>query len=155
MNFLYGSETSDTVFRYTITTRNFTDMKYAGFLLLLLSLTGYSQDTPSIVATWKGTSLCQIPTSPCKNENVVCHITSGSTKDSFVIQMNKIVNGKEEEMGPLNVAYVGETKSFNGKTTDRQKREDIWTFKLQDNRLEGTLMVAGKLYRIISVKKED
>jgi hypothetical protein len=97
--------------------------------------------------TWKGTSLCQVKNSPCHDEVVVYHITKRNSADSCIIQMNKIVNGVEEEMGPLpcRLDKNGELESsaFNGK----------WNFKLREGKLEGTLFARGSLFRKIEVSK--
>ena len=130
-------------------------MNYLSGLLLLLSLSGYSQHSNSIVGVWTGTSLCQVKDSPCKNEIVVYHIMAGTSKNSFTVQMNKIINGLEEEMGSLDFIYSDSLNNFVGKNYDRLKREAVWTFKMEGPTLKGTLTVeGGKLYRIIEVKKE-
>jgi len=53
------------------------------------------------VGVWRGTSLCRVRPSPCKDEIVVYRITRLNASDSLSIDARKIVNGQEEEMGVL------------------------------------------------------
>jgi len=59
----------------------------------------------NIEGIWKGTSLCQVKSSPCHDENVVYHISRATNGKTYTIQMNKIVNGAEEEMGASDAVY--------------------------------------------------
>ena len=53
------------------------------------------------VGVWRGTSLCRVHSSPCKDEIVVYRITRLNATDGLSIDARKIVNGQEEEMGVL------------------------------------------------------
>ena len=100
-----------------------------------------------LIGTWTGSSICQIKNSPCHDENVVYRI-SKTERDSFNIQMKKMVNGQEEEIGPLPCKLIKTNQlvstAYNG----------IWTFILQEGKLEGELIYRGDLYRKISVEKK-
>jgi len=102
-----------------------------------------------LVGTWKGTSVCQVKNSPCRDEVVVYHISKGTEPGLYNIAANKIVNGSEEEMGILSYKFnqgKNELTSTNNNGT--------WTFRLKQNKLEGTLYYHESLYRIIMVAKE-
>ncbi len=101
-----------------------------------------------LTGTWKGTSLCQIKTSPCHDETVVYHISKNKGVDTFYINANKIVNGVEEEMGILPFVYNQKTKQLTSTAYG------IWTFNIEGVKLEGTLLVRGDLYRKIVVYKQ-
>ncbi|MFL5808902.1 MAG: hypothetical protein ACJ749_05230 [Flavisolibacter sp.] len=118
-------------------------------VLVCRSQAAQSKTDSLLVGTWTGSSICQIKNSPCHDEIVVYHIKKIGTKDSFNIQANKMVNGQEEEMGPVDCKLNRKTNqlvstSYNG----------IWTFYLKDGKLEGTLVYRGDLYRKISVTKK-
>src|SRR4029078_10598302 len=51
--------------------------------------------TPDPVGVWRGTSLCRVRPSPCKDENVVYRITRVNASDTLSIDARKIVNGQE------------------------------------------------------------
>ena len=53
------------------------------------------------VGVWRGTSLCRVHPSPCKDETVVYRITRVNAGDSLSIDALKIVNGQEFLIGYL------------------------------------------------------
>lgn len=110
--------------------------------------------TNSIEGIWKGTSLCQVKPSACHDENVVCHISKAATDTTYTIQMNKMVNGAEEEMGAFDFVYDEAKQTLTGKTKDSQGRDGVWLFRIDGNQMHGTLTINGNtLFRIIEVKK--
>jgi hypothetical protein len=109
-----------------------------------------------IEGIWKGTSLCQVKPSPCHDENVVYHISRAANGKTYSIQMNKIVNGAEEEMGVSDAVYDEAKHILTSTTKDRQGRVGVWLFKIDDKQIHGTLTIDQKtLYRIIEVKKAE
>jgi hypothetical protein len=101
-----------------------------------------------LAGTWKGTSLCQIKNSPCHDENVVYRISKNKDLDSFYINASKIVDGSEQEMGILPFTYNSKTNQLNSSA------HGDWSFNIEGNKLEGTLMVHGELFRKIKVYKQ-
>ena len=126
------------------------------YAILLFTIIQHSlccaQTVANIEGTWKGTSLCQVKSSPCHDEEAVYHI-SKVTDTTYSMQMNKIVNGAEEEMGPLAVKYDQAKQTLSGKTNDRQGRDGVWTFKIDGDGMHGTLTLENTLFRIIELKK--
>lgn len=118
----------------------------------LLSGSSIAQKTVSdsdILGVWKGTSICQIKNSPCHDEIVVYYISKVSGLDTFNIKANKIVNGKEEEMG--DIGFKLDRK--NNRLTSTAYNS-LWTFNIKGKDLDGTLYHEGKLYRIIKLTKQ-
>ena len=105
-----------------------------------------------LIGTWKGTSICQVKSSPCHDEIAVYHITRGAEPNTFHMQMNKMVNGKEEEMGPLDYNFDATKQTLS--CQDHQYNT-VWNFKVSNNRMEGTLTSNHQLYRIIKLTKAD
>ena len=104
----------------------------------------------SVTGTWKGSSICQVKSSPCHDEKVVYHISPAGGIDSFNIQANKIVNGQEVDMGVLPCRYDKKNNqltstAFNGN----------WIFNFKDGSIDGTLFFKGELYRIIKLEKQE
>ena len=114
-------------------------------------LFGQGSNDSKLIGTWKGTSICQIKESPCKNEQVVCHISKDKDSDEYLVQMNKMVKGAEEEMGTLKFTFHSDQKELDCSP----KPNTVWRFRLNDDRLDGTLYYNGALYRIISVKRSN
>jgi hypothetical protein len=100
-----------------------------------------------LVGKWNGTSLCQVKNSPCHDETVIYHISKREGVDTFYINAGKIVNGEEVGMGILPLIYNKKTKQLTSTAYG------IWTFNLDDAKLEGTLLVNGNLYRKIVLHK--
>ena len=123
-------------------------------LLICIVCTAQQEKRDSIEGIWTGTSLCQVKASACHDENVVYHISKARMKKAYIIQMNKIVNGAEEEMGEITIAYDESKRILLGETKDSQGRTGVWIFKAEGNQIHGTLTINGStLFRIIEVKK--
>ena len=114
-------------------------------------LFGQGSTDTKLIGTWKGTSICQIKESPCKNEQAVYHISKDKDSDEYLVQMNKMVKGAEEEMGTLKFIFHRDQKELDCSP----RPNTVWKFKLNEDRLDGTLYYNGALYRIISVKKAN
>jgi len=100
--------------------------------------------------TWKGSSICQIKNSACHDENVVYYI-SRLNKDAILeIKANKIVEGKEIEMGTIQFHYDSNTKQI----TSVSQPNAIWNFQRKQNTIEGTLYNNKELYRIIKLSQK-
>jgi hypothetical protein len=119
------------------------------FLLIFIAL--FTHQTDPVTGTWKGTSICQVKTSPCHNENVVYHI-SKKAENSYEILANKIVNGAEEEMGILSFTWDPLAHTL---VCDDKERKAVWTFILHENTMEGKLVSRDQLFRIIHVSKTN
>jgi stress response protein SCP2 len=128
-------------------------MKFQNLIVLIFILMfGKSVTAQSFEGVWKGTSLCQIKNSPCHDEVVLYRISKDSTGKSYEMIANKIVKGKEEDMGTLRFTYDDKQKAFVSVDSEHSAR---WEFKITGNAMKGTLMYKGDLYRIIDVKKEN
>jgi hypothetical protein len=132
------------------------------YILLMLALThtvdcGAQRSTKdSIEGTWKGTSLCQVKSSPCHDENAIYHISKAANGKTYTMQMNKIVNGDEEEMGVSEGVYDETKHTLTTTTKDRQGKAAVWLFKIEGRQMHGTLTVDEKvLYRVIEVTRTD
>ena len=109
-----------------------------------------------IEGTWKGTSLCQVKSSPCHDEIAVYHISKGTHDKTYIIKGNKVVNGVEEEMGTLDAVYDETKHTLTINTKDNQGRLSLWLFKIEGKQMHGTLTTDEKtLFRVIELKKAD
>ena len=108
-----------------------------------------SKQDSSIIGVWKGTSICQVKNSPCHDENVVYRISKGQGIDTFNVSGNKIVNGKEVEMGIIPFKFDKTTNQLTA------SMNGLWTLNLKGKVLEGTLTSNGTLYRIVKVSKQN
>jgi hypothetical protein len=115
-------------------------------LIFIFALTIIGRD---IAGTWKGTSLCTIKDSPCHDEQVVYLVEKPDAAGNMRIQMDKVVNGKQELMGTLKCNFDRESSTITCPMKDKE-----WKFTISGNKMDGTLILAdGRLYRRISVTK--
>jgi hypothetical protein len=127
-------------------------------LMLAVVINCLAQQTTQdgIEGTWKGTSLCQVKSSPCRDENAVYHISKAANGKTYTMQANKIVSGAEEEMGSSDAVYDETKHTLTTTTKDRQGRVGVWLFKIEGKQMHGTLTIDEKtLFRIIELKKAD
>lgn len=129
-----------------------------GFILPVLiwvftaSSYGSSVNNDSLLTgTWKGTSICQVRPSPCNDEIAVYHISKGTKPNTYHMLMNKLVNGVEEEMGENDYTF---NAADNSLFCYNEKYRIAIKLRVNGNSMEGTLMSASKLYRIIKLKKD-
>jgi hypothetical protein len=114
---------------------------------------GYKNQQDNIIGTWKGTSICQVKGSPCHDEIAIYHAVKAEG-DTYRFQMNKMVNGKEEEMGEILFTYDKSNKTLDAITTSA-KGKGLWHFVIKGNTMHGTLTVDNSvLYRVIDLHKD-
>lgn len=86
------------------------------------------------VGIWRGTSVCLVRPSPCKDEIVVYRVGRTKAADSLTLDARKIVRGEEEEMGVLACHFT----SPNGPLTCAMPR-GTWQFRVRRDSLVGEL----------------
>jgi len=122
---------------------------------LLSEATFHPLQTDPVSGTWTGTSLCQVKGSPCNDEIAAYHATKLPGGKAYRFQMNKVVNGKEEEMGVLDFAYDDASKTLTATNIGRGAKGS-WRFKLEGKNIHGTLTLGDStLYRIIEIHKAN
>lgn len=124
------------------------------FLLLLAATT--VDPRAVLVGTWDGKSLCTPVRPACHDEHAVYHVTIPDKPGVITMQMNKVVDGNEVEMGgavDYNVNADATTLvseyTFNGNHLR-------WNFTRKGNAMTGTLVdvPSGAVIRNISVTKK-
>ena len=136
-------------------------MKLYCFAFFILTLTasavGFKSSVniqkDAISGTWRGTSICQVKDSPCHDETAVYHAVKAEG-NTYRFQMNKMVNGKEEEMGETVFTYDMNNQTLDGVTTSA-KGKGLWHFVVKGNTMHGTPIVDNNiLYRVIDLQKD-
>jgi hypothetical protein len=120
--------------------------------LIPILMLGKDSTAQSFAGDWKGTSLCQVKNSPCHDENVVYHILKTNSSNLYQVNAGKIINGKEDDMGPLVFTFDPEKKVLFSADSEKQSR---WEFKLTGNKMHGMMIVKGNLLRIVDLIRED
>ena len=131
-------------------------MKLYSIIALAVTLIGIRidyQKQDSIAGTWKGTSICQVKDSPCHDEIAIYHAVKAEG-NTYRFQMNKIVNGKEVEMGETTFTYDKSNETLDGVTTS-VRGKGLWHFVVKGDTMHGTLTVDNNvLYRVIDLHKD-
>jgi hypothetical protein len=89
---------------------------------------------PNPLGVWRGTSVCLVRPSACKDESVVYRITPLAARDSVSIDARRMVNGQEEEMGVLGCGL----EPSHAQLTCRM-RNGAWHFAVRGDSLTGEL----------------
>ncbi|HEY6062544.1 MAG TPA: hypothetical protein VIV35_02985 [Chitinophagaceae bacterium] len=103
-----------------------------------------------LIGTWKGTSICQIKPSACHDEIAVYHVSKGEKPGIYHIVANKIVNGKEEDMGVDDFIFNPADHSL---FCFDEKYKVILKFTGKGKSMNGTLELENKVYRVIKLEK--
>lgn len=108
------------------------------------------------VGVWRGTSVCLVRGTACKDEVVVYHIARTGPDSAGIaplrISANKIVNGAELEMGDLECRFTPATAQLLCPMPPQYARGD-WRFTLVGTQLDGGLwMASGEQFREVHVK---
>ena len=123
-------------------------------LFVILAVTGFDASASSgdtaLTGTWKGTSICQIKPSACNDEIAVYHITKGSKAGTFHVVANKVIDGKEEDMGVSDYTFNAADNSFSSYIAEYKVSIK---FFVKGNSMEGTLMHDKTVIRIIKLQK--
>lgn len=105
-------------------------------------------DLSSVVGVWRGTSLCTVRPSSCNDETVVYHI-SGTDPDHLLWIGNKIVDGKEAEMGRQDCQLVAAEHRVVCKF-----ERGTFQFAIDGSRMHGRLdLLDGTRFRVIEVER--
>jgi hypothetical protein len=101
------------------------------------------------VGVWRGTSLCRLRPSPCKDENVVYRITRVNASDSLSLDARKIVNGQEEDMGVLACL-----SGASGAQVTCTIPNGVWHFTIRGDSLVGELRLPdNRKFRDVSTAR--
>ena len=105
-------------------------------------------DLSPVIGVWRGTSLCTVRPSPCNDETVVYYV-SGTDRDHLLWVANKIVDGKEEEMGRAECQLA----PAEHQVVCRIGRGNF-VFTVDGSRMHGRLdLPDGTRYRVIEVER--
>jgi hypothetical protein len=86
------------------------------------------------VGVWRGTSLCRVRPSPCKDEVAVYRITRVNASDSLLLDGRRIVNGQEVEMGVLGCRFAASAAQITCAIPS-----GVWRFTVRGDSLVGEL----------------
>ena len=124
------------------------------FLAVVCSSASAAHDlrqTRTLAGDWKGTSICTVKNSPCRDESVIYHITEPDAAGAVTINADKIVAGQPERMGQFDCKFDAKASVI---TCSMPKGE--WRFTVTGSKMSGTLRLSdGTLYRNVAVQRSS
>lgn len=134
----------------------------AGVLFLpALTVSGQHNDLAKILGDWSGESICVGGNNPnCNDEQVVYHITPSKTDaKKLTLNADKIVNGKPEPMGELEMTYDPARQTL---TCDLQnpRFHMLWEFTIKGKQMWGVLYLlpertVGRNIRVTKIENNQ
>lgn len=112
-------------------------MNLALAVTCLLARGAFAQDAAAKsnpVGVWRGTSVCTLRPSACKDENDVYRITRVNASDSLTIDARRIVNGQEVEMGVIGCRSAASLAQLTCAMPN-----GVWHFTVRGDSLVGEL----------------
>lgn len=92
-----------------------------------------------LVGDWTGESICVGEIGSCHDETVVYHISLNASDPTKVKMVaDKIVNGKPEWMGDIDLKYDAKNNTLTGDLTSARYR-GVWEFTVKEYTMWGTL----------------
>jgi hypothetical protein len=114
-------------------------------------------DGSKLVGNWTGESLCVGSARPaCRDERVVYHIAAPPDETGKVtLRADKIVDGKPEPMGELDLKYDALKGTLIGEFTIHGTH-GVWEYTVKGDTMEGTLTILPdkSIVRRVKVQKE-
>lgn len=121
------------------------------FVLIASVLWADPAPADSPAGEWYGKSIGVAARTQGKDEEVIFHITAGGgTTDQFMVDADKIVDGRAIPMGRLVFLFDRRQSSLTGDTG----HGSVWVLKVDGSAIEGTLTSSdGTLLRRLSLQK--
>jgi hypothetical protein len=115
-----------------------------------------SGDLSKLVGDWDGESICVGNNPSCHDEKVIYHVSIAGEPDKIKIAADKIVNGKPEPMGTIDLKYDASKQTLTGET-QTARYHLWWEFIVKGNIMEGTLTLLPEriIARRIKVQKKE
>ncbi len=129
----------------------------AALLIPAAIAAGLRIDPPDLKGTWRGTSICvdHATDTACKDEQVTYRLRSSAAHpDSIAMAAGKIIDGKEEPMGDLELGLDPKTGELAMVLTS-PRFHGRWAFRIQGDTMTGTLveLPSGRLVRRVAAKR--
>jgi uncharacterized protein YjiK len=130
--------------------RSFFFISIQALLFATCSQASSSFNDSLLIGTWKGTSICQVKPSACHDEIAVYHVSKGEKPGIYHVIANKIINGKEEDMGVSDFIF---NPADNSLFCYDEKYKVTVKFTVKGKSMNGTLEIDNKVYRVIKLEK--
>jgi hypothetical protein len=114
-------------------------------------------DPAQLIGTWRGTSTCsdRAAAPACQDETIVYEFTGGPQPGTVHWVADKIVNGKREHMGELDLTYDKAESCWKVEFTSPRVKI-VWRLSVAGPRLTGTarLLPGNETVRKVDARKQ-
>jgi len=92
-----------------------------------------------LIGLWRGTSICtdRVAAPACRDEAVVYELTAGSQPGTVHWLADKVVDGKRQTMGELDLAYDAIEGCWKAEFSSPRTKM-VWRLKVDGTQLSGT-----------------
>ncbi len=132
----------------------------AVLILWASSITWASQDQPDpaqLIGVWRGTSTCTdlVAAPACHDETVVYEFTAAHQRGTVHWAADKIVNGKRERMGDLDLVYDSGEACWKAEFSSPRVKS-VWRLTVDGSHLTGTarLLPGNETVRKVEARKD-
>ena len=124
----------------------------------LLTAVPEDHQPSELVGTWRGSSTCpdRVAAPACRDEVVVYDFILGAKPGTVVWKADKVVDGKREPMGEMDLAYDAREKCWAAEfRSDRV--HSVWCLVVDGTHLTGAgrLLPGKEMIRKIDVRKDS
>jgi hypothetical protein len=110
-----------------------------------------------LIGLWRGTSTCtdRVAAPACHDETVVYEFTAGAKPGTVRWQADKVVDGKREPMGEMDLAYDNAEACWKAEFSSPRVKT-VWRLSVDGMHLTGTgrLLPGNQTIRKIDARKE-
>lgn len=127
-------------------------------ILLVSSVTVQASAPPpsQLLGTWRGTSTCtdRVAAPACNDEVVIYEFTTGVKPGTVRWAADKVVNGKRETMGEMELAYDDGEKCWKAEFSSPRVRT-VWRLSVDGTKMTGSarLLPGNETVRKIDARK--
>jgi hypothetical protein len=116
-----------------------------------------SHPPSELFGTWRGTSTCtdRVAAPACQDETVVYEFTAGKKADTVHWRADKVVNGRRELMGELDLVYNADARCWSAEFAS-PRVHIVWCLTLTGTHISGTasLLPGKENVRKVDVDKQ-
>ena len=110
-----------------------------------------------LLGTWRGTSVCtdRVAAPACQDETVLYTFTRGARDGAVHWAADKIVNGKRQPMGEMDLTYDRSESCWKAEFSSPRVKS-VWRLSVDGNHLTGTgrLLPGNETIRKLDLRKE-
>lgn len=127
-------------------------------LFVLTPQTAAKAPVSQLLGTWRGTSVCtdRAAAPACQDETVVYEFTRGAAAGVVHWAADKVVNGKREPMGEMDLTYDPSESCWKAEFTSPRVKS-VWRLTVEDGKLTGSarLLPGNETVRRIALRRPE